>query len=453
MSSLLSLARRHIRLIILLSTFGLVGSGVAVAGVVSINYMESADFCGTCHTMAPELHANEQSVHSKVDCGACHVGPGIGGFVEAKINGTRQLFQILTNTYDRPIPPAAHLMLQSTVSANCRNCHANPASRADSLVVRHHFADDEANTEEDIGLLVKIGNASNAAARGIHWHIQSRVEYLASDSETQREVDYIRVTDPSGQVTEFASGDFAPRLAQARSPDGLQTMTCINCHNRAGHELLSPAQAIDNALANRDLDMRLPFIKRQGLALLTATYPSTQAAQQAIGELPNYYRDTYPTLYADQPGRVESATRVLQELYPRVASPEMQASYKDYPNWLGHSDSLGCFRCHDGKHFKLDKDGTPTSATIPSQCATCHTPPQMGDNSSLEALVGTPPATHKARMLFEHAVVIREEGGTSRCTLCHQTPSCGQCHAADVLHERPTLTVTLADVSPSVSNR
>ena len=59
------------------------------------------------------------------------------------------------------------------------------------------------------------------------------------------------------------------------------------------------------------------------------------------------------------------------------------------------------------------------------------------DNSSPESLVGVPSASHKTRMRTDHAAVIREEGGTGRCVLCHQSTSCSSCHAADVLHERP----------------
>jgi len=37
-----------------------------------------------------------------------------------------------------------------------------------------------------------------------------------------------------------------------------------------------------------------------------------------------------------------------------------------YPNYLGHTDSPGCFRCHDGNHSSAD------GRTISNDCATCH---------------------------------------------------------------------------------
>jgi hypothetical protein len=38
-----------------------------------------------------------------------------------------------------------------------------------------------------------------------------------------------------------------------------------------------------------------------------------------------------------------------------------------YPNNLGHMDSPGCFRCHDGSHMTADG-----KETIGQDCDTCH---------------------------------------------------------------------------------
>ncbi len=48
--------------------------GVSVfTGVSLIHWTETPDFCGRCHTMAPELQAYEAGPHSDVTCGECHV--------------------------------------------------------------------------------------------------------------------------------------------------------------------------------------------------------------------------------------------------------------------------------------------------------------------------------------------------------------------------------------------
>ena len=65
----------------------------------SVEYMETESFCGqSCHVMAPEFRAHQVSPHSKVACVDCHVGPGAGGWLHAKMNGTRQLIEAVLNS-------------------------------------------------------------------------------------------------------------------------------------------------------------------------------------------------------------------------------------------------------------------------------------------------------------------------------------------------------------------
>ncbi len=73
----------------------------------AVEYMDTPQFCGTtCHSMRPEYLGHQDSNHASVACAECHVAPGAGGWIEAKMNGTRQMWQTLTNTFARPIPSA-----------------------------------------------------------------------------------------------------------------------------------------------------------------------------------------------------------------------------------------------------------------------------------------------------------------------------------------------------------
>jgi len=78
---------------------------VALASVGVVHYTESNQFCGqVCHTpMTPQFTAHAASPHSRVNCVSCHVGPGASGFVRAKMNGTRQMYEALRGTFSRPI--------------------------------------------------------------------------------------------------------------------------------------------------------------------------------------------------------------------------------------------------------------------------------------------------------------------------------------------------------------
>ena len=82
---------------------------VLLAGYGGLHWMESPSFCGqTCHTpMRPQFTAWRAGPHARVACVDCHIGEGAKGFVHAKMGGLRQLVELATNSYSRPIPPGA----------------------------------------------------------------------------------------------------------------------------------------------------------------------------------------------------------------------------------------------------------------------------------------------------------------------------------------------------------
>src|SRR4051812_3323895 len=52
----------------------------------AVEHMETPQFCGaTCHVMAPEFAAYQNSPHAKVECVQCHVAPGASGWVSSKL--------------------------------------------------------------------------------------------------------------------------------------------------------------------------------------------------------------------------------------------------------------------------------------------------------------------------------------------------------------------------------
>ena len=97
---------------------------IAMASVGAVEYTESQTFCGqVCHTpMEPEFTAHQSGPHARVHCVSCHVGPGPGGFLTAKMNGTRQLWHVITGGYSRPIPTPIHNLPE--VVGTCEQCHA-----------------------------------------------------------------------------------------------------------------------------------------------------------------------------------------------------------------------------------------------------------------------------------------------------------------------------------------
>jgi hypothetical protein len=232
----------------------------------AVHDMDSEQFCGqTCHVMRPQFLAHAGGPHSKVLCTECHIAAGVGGFINAKLAGSRQLVLFMTGGYSRPI--------HGDAKANCTNCHTTPRPGAEKLVTRTHYADDEKNTRSSTSLSVRTG-----------------------------------------------------LIHRAHGKDD-----CGVCHNRAGHDFGDAEEVVEAALEQGRLDPSVPFIKKQALASLTSGAPLPPAGE----------------------------SKVIEAIRAEHLFPAMNVGWETYPTNLGHKDSGGCFRCHDGGKAKND-------------CDTCH---------------------------------------------------------------------------------
>jgi hypothetical protein len=424
------------------------GSVVTVGGALAIQWTETADFCGRCHTMGPELKAHAMSPHRDVACAECHVEPGLGGWVKAKINGTRQLLQILTGTYPTPIPPPDHGDLPPT-SATCLRCHDVAPLVANggpvNLVLQVHYREDEPNTRDSIALVIRpFGFGSSTATRGMHWHIVSDVEYYSSDPRAQK-IDLVRITNKDGTTEQFLASqqvgvatNVQPDLDRLQAAERSRRMDCLDCHNRIGHRIPGLNESIDNAIDLGQIDQSLPYVKREAVARLSVNYASSADADRAIDQLRDFYANRYPLVAQTRAAAVNSTIAELKTIYELVATPDMRVTAATYPDNLGHQTSPGCFRCHDGAHYKV-VSGALTNETIPSACATCHTFPQIGSTQS-GILIGYRPDTHNDRLwVFDHkSSVTKVDPAGQTCGTCHTRTYCENCHntpAVNVSHE------------------
>jgi nitrate/TMAO reductase-like tetraheme cytochrome c subunit len=464
--------------LVALVAVGGLGSLVAVGGLVSQEWTETEGFCSKCHTMAPEVKAYERSVHRDVACGECHVGPGIGGLVKAKLNGMRQTLELLTGTYPKPIPPPDHDLLPSPEDT-CMECHSLSEIAADGnpmkLVIHPRYLDDKANTRETVAVVVRpSGLSGSGGSRGAHWHVKQKVEF-ASPDEHSRRIDWVGVTYENGKTKQFiarsevgVSSDVRPDIRRLTESESTREMDCIACHNRVGHEIPTPDQAIDESIAAGKISQSLPFIKREAVSRLGKNYDSAEDADKAIEGIRGMYERRYPLVSQTREPAVKRAVEELKLLYRLVATPEMKAIASTYPSNLGHQTSSGCFRCHDGAHFQVDPQGRVLKKTIPWACTTCHTFPQVGETVSSVSLIGEP-ADHEDRlwvfnhkneassldpaaaggfcanchdsgaaevshdeMLYRHPEAIAK-AGLGACRYCHQPASCARCHKKPVL--------------------
>jgi len=346
----------------------------ALGSYQTYHFTESVNFCGqACHgVMKPEYVTYLHSPHAKVPCAECHIGKGANWYVRSKLSGTYQVYATLADKYPRPIPtPVKNLR---PAQETCEECHWPQKFVGNLERSYNYFLSDETNTPFTVRMLMNVGGGdpTHGPVGGIHWHMNvgNKVEYLASD-EARQKIPYVRVTElAQGVVTEFRTPKFTNTVDEA----SLRTMDCMDCHNRPAHRYQTPNTAVNLAMFLGKIDRGLPLVKSNALHVLTQSYTNDTQALQTIAT-------TLSQRYPNDP-RIRSAIGAVQEIYTNNFFPEMKASWKTYPDNIGHKDWPGCFRCHDGLHKTADGKRSIKA----NDCNACHTILAQGNGAELDQL-------------------------------------------------------------------
>jgi len=399
---------------------------LAVTGYHGFLFTESVTFCGrTCHVvMEPEYTAYQASPHAKVSCVECHVGHGAGWYVKSKLSGVRQVFAVMLDTYETPIPvPIKDLR---PARETCEECHWPQKFYGAQLIRNPHFRYDEANTAEQITFLVKTGGGSPKLGEnaGIHFHmiIENQITFAHAD-EKQQVIPWVSVRHDDGSVSEYVSTETTLSGEElAKLPR--RVMDCMDCHNRPTHIFPAPEGAIDIALSSGLISPSLPWIKKVAVDALVREYPDRESATRGISEeIRGFYAAKYPQVAAASRTAIEQACEAVTAIYARSVFPRMNVNWQSYASNIGHRNWPGCFRCHDGKH------ATATGKTLTTECTVCHTMPQRGPLAPIGAEV---PASASGW----HPWDLKGKHATMLCNRCHAAgyrppTECAECHKLD----------------------
>lgn len=344
---------------------------VGVLAYSGYHYMESNSFCGeVCHVpMTPEFTAYQNSAHSRVNCVECHIGSGASWFVKSKISGARQLYAVVADTFARPIETPVHGLRPARDT--CEQCHRPELFHGDKLKVIDKYLEDENSTHVKTVLLMKIGSAGDLAAKshGIHWHVapENEITYKAADW-MRTIIPEVSQKTADGKTIVYRSGDADEQLAATEHMEE-RTMDCIDCHNRPSHVYLPADKAINAKLLTNDIPRDLPYIKQQAMVAVTGSeFATKEEARTAIANsLTSFYQQNYADIYANERKKVEQAVSGVQAAYMENVFPEMGIQWDTYISHLGHTNEMGCFRCHNEEHEAKNGD------VISMDCDTCHT--------------------------------------------------------------------------------
>ncbi len=343
---------------------------LSLATYKGLEYMDSVEFCGQlCHVvMEPEFAAYLDGPHSRVKCVECHIGEGADWFVKSKLSGTRQVFAVMFNTFARPVPTPVHNLRPAR--GTCEQCHWPAKFHGDKIEVVKEYAEDEANSPSETTLRLHVGGGRIAGevATGIHWHTSADnvIEYVHTD-EKRQEIPYVKLTNRrTGQVTEYRVEGIEDSAVEAGSR---REMDCVDCHNRPTHAFSMTAErAVNTALAAGAIPADLPYVRREGAAVLKTRYASRDEALAGIERsIRGFYQQQYPELMTSRGQDITRAIEGLQRVHARNVFPAMRVTWGTHLNNRGHVDAPGCFRCHDDNH--KSKDGK----VIRQDCDLCHT--------------------------------------------------------------------------------
>jgi len=390
---------------------------VLTAGAYAWDYTNSPPFCGeSCHTMPPEYTAYMLSPHARIDCVDCHIGKGfIATRITRKAGDMRHVFSTAFKTYEFPIRAADLRPARET----CELCHSPEKFSDDSLREIRSYGNDQNNTPISTYLVLKTGGGSKrqGMGRGIHWHIENKVEYLATDSEEQ-EIPFVRVTNDDSSTTDYVElgSNVDPSSVD---PAQLKEMDCITCHNRITHQVPTPENAIDQMITRGLISPEIPDIHAKALEVYSQLYETTPLAMNAIAGLTNYYTAYYPDYYKENQDKIDTAIANLQQAYQNSVYPEQNSNWETHPNNIGHKDSPGCFRCHDGKHINAEGEA------IRLECNLCHSVPVVSTPQDFVADVeisrGPEPETH----LNSNWISMHNQAVDLTCSNCHTTDNPG----------------------------
>jgi hypothetical protein len=268
-----------------------------------------------------------------------------------------------------------------------------------------------------------MGTIRDATARGIHWHIENEVNFIATDPQ-RRTIPWVQVKSADGKVNTYVDATAKLSEAELKKFEPPRRMECFDCHNAVGHPFRNPADLVDDAIAEGRIDRSLPNAKARAVALI-----------EQAGKLVGPHKDMGPKIEkliaeAAPKGEMKPEVQTKEKKFAATMKQILVDSsfsaaglnWMTFPNHAGHKDFPGCFRCHDGKHLN-DK-----GEAIRLQCTLCHNLPQVEREagkgsvpSTVTAGLTPPPSHEEPNFMHDHRTKLDDT-----CTMCHGKINWGQ---------------------------
>ena len=271
--------------------------------------------------------------------------------------------------YERPV---ASSTLRPSREA-CENCHWPSAEHHDSIATKVRYGTDAESSETKTTLVMHtgVGAIRDTNAKGVHWHIMNDVEFVSFDPQ-RREIPWVQVKRDDGTKVTYIDAESKVTAAQISGAEK-RVMACYDCHNAVGHPFDNPEQAVDEAMRTGRIDRGLPGAKSRAILLITASEKVNGKDAERAAAIDKMLAEsaakaaTPPELKPKE----ELFNKAMRQILLNATFEEKGFSWKSFANHLGHNDTPGCFRCHDGKHYNEKGEA------IRLQCTLCHNLPKV----------------------------------------------------------------------------
>lgn len=347
---------------------------------VGVETTSSSKFCSSCHEMKPEFYTWKASTHSEVDCVSCHIQPGIENLVEAKVDGVKELYKTVTNSYVAPI-----IMPNQIPDEACETCHnmnTRNVTPTGDLIIPHDKHMDKAVTCVQCHSGVAHGKV---ATRKITYN----TDYDRWDADLGRSImSDIKFTKPTM--------DTCMDCHKARKI----TVECESCHTTG----MLPQSHLEEDFKFKNHGREA----KQDLRYCNSCHSyMSETIINGFDETPSYthyFRGGEPK---DQ--TVSISTYAKENSFCKDCHSQKPESHKS-----GFNSSHGklaiekqetCVICHD---YQRSGNGAASNTA----CASCH------------------PSSHSNnRWRTRHPVPLAENQKlTGSCYLCHSVNTCSSCH-------------------------
>jgi NapC/NirT cytochrome c family, N-terminal region len=395
-------------------------AGIGAAGIVGWEYSNSDEFCANmCHSVHPEeTIAHKGGSHARVHCVECHMGRNSTLHLMAlKPTHAKELWGMIVG-HERPTVATT---LRPSREA-CESCHWPAAEHDDSIMLKMHYGTDPASSETRTMLVLHTGFGvlREGSSKGVHWHIENDVRFVSLDPQ-RREIPWVEVRNADGSTVTYTDVDTRSTAAEIAAAEP-RPMVCYDCHNNVGHVFANPEVAVDEAIAAGRIDRSLPGAKARAKAIIDAAGELSGERDKREAEIDRLIAEASAGA-GTKPGDRQKEQQFNATMKDIMLASTFEAdgiTWKSFPDHTGHSETPGCFRCHDGKHFNEQGEA------IRLQCTLCHGLPQVERENGRSSVASLVPGMEREQQPDGHGKpnfmhVHGDELGPE-CEKCHGAP-------------------------------